>query len=127
MESVDAHCRRVVLPSISAAQRDELLAMIVRAQIAVVEQRPRWCTADLIDGGMQALAGQVILWAETLERTAQRCSHAVSDIHAFARMHRNDLHNISLRQEVEHRAWQRRHAKIQELLATAQHGGAGST
>src|ERR1700680_3190586 len=63
MESVDLHYRKT--GPISTVQRDVLLTAIVRAQLAVIEQRPDWCSADLIDSGSQALAGQVVLWAET--------------------------------------------------------------
>jgi hypothetical protein len=65
---------------------------------------------------MQALAGQVMVWAETRERSTQRSRHALADLDAYARMFRNDLHNISMLEEIERRAWQRRAAKIQKLL-----------
>jgi hypothetical protein len=104
------HCR------ISLAQRDELLAAVVRAQLSAIEHLPTSYRREQIDAGMQALAGQVMVWAETLERSTQRKQHALADLDAYARMFRNDLHNISLVQEIEQRAWDRRNARIQDLL-----------
>jgi hypothetical protein len=72
-----------------------------------------------IDAGMQALAGQVMLWAETRERSAQRTGHALADLDAYARMFRNDLHNISLREEIDRRVWERREQHIQPLRSRA--------
>jgi hypothetical protein len=39
----------------------------------------------------------------------------LADLDAYARMFRNDLHNISLREEIDRRASQRRDQHIQQL------------
>jgi hypothetical protein len=116
MESLDAHCRDTKDGPISAAQRDELLSAVIRAQLGAIKHLPKAYRRKQIATGMQALAGQVMLWAESRERSAQRSQHALADIDAYARMFRNDLHNISLRDEIDRRAWARRDAEIQKLL-----------
>ncbi|SHH20894.1 hypothetical protein [Bradyrhizobium erythrophlei] len=116
MESVEAHYRDAKTGPISTAQCDELLSAVIRAQLGAIKHLPESYRREQIDAGMQALAGQVMLWAETRERSKQRTWHALADLGAYARMFRNDLHNISLVEEVERRAWQRRDAEIQKLM-----------
>jgi len=113
MESVDLRYRNV--ERISPAQRDELLSAVIRAQLGAIKHLPESYRREQIDAGMQALAGQVMVWAETPERSIQRRQHTLSDLHAYARMFRNDLHNISLREEIDQRAWERREQHIQAL------------
>jgi hypothetical protein len=115
MSSVEAHSRDAKAGPISSAQRDELLAAVIRAQLGAIEHLPKAYRREQIDAGMQALAGQVMLWAETRERSTQRSRHALADLDAYARMFRNDLHNISLREEIDRRAWERRDFHIQQL------------
>jgi hypothetical protein len=116
MESVDIHYRESKAEHISSAQRDELLSAVIRAQLGAIKHLPKSYSRDQIDAGMQALAGQVMVWAETRERSTQRTQHALADLDAYARMFRNDLHNISLREEIDRRAWERRDAEIQKFL-----------
>jgi hypothetical protein len=116
MSSVADHYRDTKTEPISSAQRDELLSAAVRAQLAAIKYLPKSYSRDQIDAGMQALAGQVMVWAETREISTQRPQHVLVDIDAYARMFRNDLHNISLREEIDRRAWERRDAEIQKLL-----------
>jgi hypothetical protein len=113
-ESIAAHYRDAAGP-ISAAQRDELLTAVIRAQLGAIEHLPASYSRDQIDAGMQALAGQVMMWAETRERSTQRKQHALSDLDAYARMFRNDMHNVSLCEEIDRRAWVRRERHIQPL------------
>jgi hypothetical protein len=113
-ESIALHYRDGDGP-ISAAQRDELLTAVVRAQLGAIEFLPESYPRSQIDAGMQALAGQVLLWAETSENSTRRRQHARSDLDAYARMFRNDMHNISLREEIDRRAWERREKHIQPL------------
>jgi hypothetical protein len=108
MARVDADYRKTV--PISNAQRDELLAAVVRAHLGAIEHLPKSYPRAQIDAGMQALAGQVMVWAETREKSALRKRHALIDIDAYARMFRNDMHNVSLLEEIERRAWERRRA-----------------
>lgn len=100
---------------ISAAQRDELLPAVIRAQLGAIEYLPKSYNRDQIDAGMQALVGQVMVWAETSETSSRRRRHALADLDAYARMFRNDLHNMSLVEEIERRAWERREQHIQPL------------
>lgn len=115
MASVARHYRNTNLGRISTTQRDELLSAVIRAQLAAIKQLPESYSRDQIDAGMQALAGQVMVWAETPERSTQRKQHALADLEAYARMFRNDLHNMSLREEIDQRAWERREQHIQPL------------
>ena len=117
MESVANNYRKI--ERISTAQRDELLSAVIRAQLGAINHLPESYSRDQIDAGMQALAGQVMVWAESLETSSLRRRHALVDLDAYARMFRNDLHNISLVQEIERRAWERRDSQIQEFLAVA--------
>ena len=117
MESVANNYRKI--ERISTAQRDELLSAVIRAQLGAIKHLPESYSRDQIDAGMQALAGQVMVWAESLETSSLRRRHALVDLDAYARMFRNDLHNISLVQEIERRAWERRDSQIQEFLAVA--------
>lgn len=114
-ETVAAHFRGRN-ERISSAQRDALLDDIVRAAMTVPAYLPMSYNRDQIDAGMQALAGQVMIWAETHQRTEQRPRDALCDLIAYARMFRNDLHNISLLEEIENRARQRRANVIETLL-----------
>ncbi|MGY4414883.1 putative nucleic acid-binding protein [Bradyrhizobium sp. LB7.1] len=117
MEAVARHHRAKC--RITPRQREELLGAIVRAQLSALKHLPTSYRREQIDVGMQALAGQVMVWAETFERTTQRKQHALADLNAYARMFRNDLHNISLTEEVARRAWERRNAQIQDLMLPA--------
>lgn len=115
MEIVACHYRAKG-DRISVAQRDELLSSVVRAQLSAIEHLPASYRREQIDAGMQAFAGQVMVWAETRQRSTQRKQHALADLDAYARMFRNDLHNISLTEEIARRAWERRNAQIQDLM-----------
>jgi hypothetical protein len=116
MERVDLRYRSKKTGPISTEQRDKLLSSVIRAQLGAIKHLPKSYSREQIDAGMQALAGQVMLWAETRERSTQRTQHALADLSAYARMFRNDLHNISLRDEIDRRAWERRDHQIQQLL-----------
>jgi hypothetical protein len=113
MESVATHYRAG--PTISAAQLDELLPAVIRAQLGAIKHLPASYSRDQIDAGMQALAGQVMVWAETGETSSLRRRHALADLDAYARMFRNDLHNISLVDEIDRRAWERREEHLRLL------------
>jgi hypothetical protein len=115
MEVVAGHYRSNHGGRISTAQRDELLSAVIRAQLGAIKHLPQSYSRGQIDAGMQSLAGQVMVWAESPERSSERRQHALADLDAYARMFRNDLHNISLREEIECRAWERRERHIQPL------------
>lgn len=115
LETVDNHFRGKA-GRISSAQRDLLLGDIVRASMTAPKYLPRSYNPDQIGAGMRALAGLVMIWAEPQERTERRSKHTLCDLVAYARMFRNDLHNVSLLEEIEQRAWERRDTEIQKLL-----------
>jgi len=115
MEIVDFRYRSKKASPISATQRDRLLSSVIRAQLGAIKHLPKSYSREQIDAGMQALAGQVMVWAETRERSTQRSRHALADLDAYARMFRNDLHNISMREEIDRRACERRDQHIQRL------------
>ena len=115
MSAVAAHYRDAKTGPISSAQRDELLSAVIRAQLGAIKHLPKSYSRDQIDAGMQALAGQVMVWAEICERSTQRTQHALADLDAYARMFRNDLHNMSMLEEIGRRAWERRERQIQKL------------
>jgi hypothetical protein len=116
MASVDAHHQSTKTGPITPAQRDKLLLSVIRAQLGAIEHLPKSYSRKQIDRGMQALAGQIMLWAETCEESARRPPHVLADLRDYARMFRNDMHNISLRDEINRRAWQRRDTRVQKLL-----------
>lgn len=121
MASVDAHYQnpRCV---ISPDQRVQLISAIIRAHAIATVHLPKSYNRNQINAGMEALATQVMIWAETPDRTARRHAHFLSDTRARARMLRNDLHNMSLLDEIKLRSKERysRRAKIiQGLLAKA--------
>lgn len=117
LEIVDGHSRNPDRVPISAGQRDRLLMAVVRAHVAAVDFLASWFDQRNVDRGMKALVGQVLLWAETGERSMLRDCDRVADLHACARIFRNHMHNLSLAKEIAIRAHQRREGCVQELLA----------
>lgn len=115
LESVDNHYRDAKTGPISTDQCDELLSAVIRAQLGAIKYLPDSYRREQIDAGIQALAGQVMLWAETHERSTRRTRHAFADLDAYARMFRNDMHTVALREEIDRRAWERREQHIQPL------------
>jgi hypothetical protein len=113
LESVDDHYRDTKSGRVSTGQCDELLSSVVRAQLGAIKYLPESYSRQQIDAGMQALAGQVMLWGESPERSTQRTRYALADLDAYARMFRNDLHNISLRMEIEDRARSKHAQEVQ--------------
>jgi len=116
MSTISTHYRDKTAGPISPARCDELLSAVIRAQLGAIKHLPESYRREQIEAGMQALAGQVMVWAETSERSSRRRQDALADLDAYARMFRNDLHNISMLEEIGRRAWQRRDAEIQKLL-----------
>jgi hypothetical protein len=115
MASVDAHYRSAKSEPISVDERDRLLLSVIRAQLGAIKHLPKSYNRKQIDRGMQALAGQIMLWAETREESARRPPHVLADLRDYARMFRNDLRNISIREEMDRRDWARRDRHIQQL------------
>jgi hypothetical protein len=65
---------------------------------------------------MEALAGIVAYWAADDEQRAAWPRDSYADMYAYARIFRNELHNISLAEEIEERAHRRRASLIGSLL-----------
>jgi riboflavin biosynthesis pyrimidine reductase len=119
MASVDAHYQNRQL-IISADQRVQLMSAVIRTHAIAAVYLPKSYNRNQIDAGMEAFATQIMLWAEAPDRTVRRHPHFLSDTRAHARMFRNDLHNMSLLDEIEARSNERfnRRAKvIRDLMA----------
>jgi hypothetical protein len=102
-------------------QRDRLLEAITSAYLTADRMLPPLCRRSMIFTGMEALAGIVAYWAAEDEQRAAWPRDAYSDMCAYARIFRNQLHNISLAEEIEERAEKRRSAIIAHLLTHTQH------
>jgi hypothetical protein len=101
----------------SHRQRDGLLASITSAYLTADRMLPPLCRRSRIFAGMEALAGIVAYWASDDEQRATWPRDAYLDMCAHARIFRNELHNLSLAEEIEERAERRRSNVIASLLA----------
>jgi hypothetical protein len=119
LDSIDARSRNPARIPITAGQREKLLMAVVRAHVTATEYLAPWFNQQQINRGMKALAGQVMLWAETGERSMLRGYGRVADVHAYARIFRNHMHNLSLAEEIAMRAHERRERCIQDLFVNA--------
>ena len=100
-------------------QRDRLLAAITSAYLTAARMLPPLCRRSKIFSGMEALAGIVAYWAAEDEQRAIWRPHTYIDMCAHARILRNELHNISLAEEIAERAHQRRAQLIHSFLLPA--------
>ena len=103
----------------SHRQRDRLLASVTAAYLTADRTLPPLCRRSIIFTGMEALAGLVAYWAADDEQRAAWPRDAHIDAHAYARIFRNVLHNISLAEEIEERAEKRRSNTIATLRENA--------
>jgi hypothetical protein len=97
-------------------QRDRLLAAITSAYQTADRMLPPLCRRSKIFAGMEALAGVIAYWVADDEQRADWHPHVYADMCAHARILRNELHNISLSEEIEERAGKRRSQVISSLL-----------
>jgi hypothetical protein len=81
----------------SIEQRGLLLTASVRAQTGVATHLPHYDRASL-NTGMWAIAYQITMWAESLDKTSRRNPDDVLDFHDRARIFQNELENITLRE-----------------------------
>jgi hypothetical protein len=116
MASIMSRYRRRNGLSPSHRQRDRLLAAITAAYLTADRLLPPLCRRSRIFAGMEALAGIVAYWAAEDEQRAAWPRDTYSDMCAYARIFRNELHNISLTEEIEERAEKRRSGVISGLL-----------
>jgi hypothetical protein len=100
----------------SHRQLDRLLAAIASAHLTADRALPPLCRRSKVFAGMEALAGIVAYWAAEDEQRAAWPRDTYSDMCAYARIFRNELHNISLTEEIEERAEKRRSGVIFGLL-----------
>ena len=116
MSSIMSRYGRRNGPRPSDRQRDRLLAAITSAYLTADRTLPPLCRRSMIFAGMEALAGIVAYWVQDDEQRAAWPRDAYIDMHAYARIFRNELHNISLAEEIAERAHRRRSGVISSLL-----------
>jgi signal transduction histidine kinase len=121
MSSIMSRCGRRNAPRPNDRQRDRLLAAITAAYLTADRTLPPLSRRSRIFVGMEALAGIVAYWAAADEQRATWLRDAYSDMYAYARIFRNELHNLSLAEEIEERAEKRRSSVIVSLLANTSH------
>lgn len=92
---------------IAEHDRDALLDAVERAHGTAACLLPIDYPRGQLRTGMTALKALVWRWAEDEQARAARPPGMMADLRAFARMLQNDLHNISLGEEVRDRASRR--------------------
>jgi hypothetical protein len=110
---------RATAGTIGLEQRGTVLRALVRAHAGATKHLPCRYARLALNAGASALAYQIHMWAESLERTSRRNQDSVLDFHADARIFQNELQNISLSEQKAERA-----QKSREPRATS---GAGSS
>jgi hypothetical protein len=85
-------------------QRGRLLTASVRAQAGATVHLPSDYGRASLNTGMWALAYQITMWAESLDKTSIRMPDDVLDFNEGARVFQNDLENIVLREKKAERA-----------------------
>jgi hypothetical protein len=116
MASIMSRCGRRNGLRPSDRQRDRPLAAISSAYLTADRTLPPLCRRSKIFVGMEALAGIVAYWAAEDEQRPAWPRDTYSDMYAYARIFRNNLHNVSLAEEIEERAEKRRSGVISGLL-----------
>lgn len=101
---------------ITVEQRDRMMKAAARARFFVVKH---------IDGdgevetsttqGMDALAGLILLWAETDEQRAARHPHIALDLADYLALLRADLRRLEILQDIENRAYVREADRVSAL------------
>jgi hypothetical protein len=115
MHSVMLRYGRRNSPRPSDQQRARLLEAIGSAYLTADRTLPPLCRRSKIFVGMEALAGIIVYWASDDEQRVAWPRDAYLDMCAYARIFRNELHNISLAEEIEDRAEKRRTKTIAAL------------
>jgi hypothetical protein len=95
---------------ITEDERDQLIRGASLAHASALCGLPESCPRRRILIGIEAFVGLVTYAAETDEQRARRHPHLIADMRAYARMFRNDCHNLSLRSEVEERKRKREYS-----------------
>jgi hypothetical protein len=89
---------RVSAGPIDLEQRGRLLTASVRAQAASATHLPTDYDRASLNTGMWAIAYQITMWAESLDKTLLRNPDDVLDFDEGARIFQNELENIILRE-----------------------------
>ena len=98
---------RATAGAISLEQRGGLLTALVRAQAGATKQLPNSYDRASLNAGMGALAYQITMWAESLDKTSLRNPDDVLDFDEGARIFQNELENIMLREKKAERVRKR--------------------
>lgn len=107
---------------ISVRFRDELIRLTVGAEVAAHAAFPKNFERE-IHCGMQALAATFAMWAMAPEDRLFLDIDHFADTEDRARILQNICHNLALQEQIEDRAYARRAAEIEGLIAR-RHGGA---
>ena len=118
MSSIMSRCARRSALKPSDRQLERLLAAITSAYLTADRTLPPLCRRSKIFAGMEALAGIVAYWAADDEQRAAWPWDLYIDMCAYARILRNEFHNISLAEEIAERAEKRRSSVIASLLSS---------
>ena len=89
---------RATAGPIDLEQRGRLLTASVRAQTGAATHLPADYDRASLNIGMWAIAYQITMWAESLDKTSLRNPDDVLDFHEGARIFQNELENIVLRE-----------------------------
>jgi hypothetical protein len=89
---------RVTAGPINLEQRGRLLTASVRAQAGATKHLSSDYDRASLNVGMWAMAYQITMWAESIEKTSLRDPDDVPDFHDSARIFQNELENIILRE-----------------------------
>ncbi len=90
---------RGIAGPIDLEQRGRLLTASVRAHAKATKHLPIDYDRASLNIGMWAMAYQITMWAESLDKTSRRNPDEVSDFHDGARIFQNELENIVLREK----------------------------
>lgn len=104
------------LPLISPAQAIELKQAALRAELAARRLLPAIYSRDGIRTGMWAAGLQIARWAGDNAALKRLPPGVDRDIDLYARIFRNDLHNMSIAEEL-HERLAKRQAKAEERSA----------
>ena len=100
MAHIDQQCHRSDGAPLAERHRGIILTLISRVHACALKTLPTSYPRSQIAAGLDALKKQVALWCETHDQGANPPTGYTANIRAVARMFRNDLHNISLADEL---------------------------
>jgi hypothetical protein len=84
---------------IDLEQRGRLLTASVRAREGAAKHLPSDYGRASLNIGMWAIAYEIAMWEESLDKTSRRNPDDVLDFHDGARIFQNELENIMLREK----------------------------